>query len=105
MTMKEAYADMFASKCGKDAVLGLFGMKLLSSKIEEEIENFDMQFSDALSATMTIAHLNNVRKKVMLEACNCLPPSLPFLEEFKELLKENHKAIYNQYGSLLSNQL
>lgn len=100
------YLAMKTSKeTGIAIILGLESMKQITEKIEDEIENVLNGRTDAVRSLMIIAHLNNVRKKVITDLCYCDFPVLPLLESFKNYLEENYKLLYSHYKPMLSNQL
>ena len=85
----------------QDAVLDLYGIEVITDKIEGLINDYQNNSLDALSAVITIGRLNNARKKVFAEICNRKSPVLPCLEEFRIQIEDNHKALYNQYKHLI----
>ncbi len=99
--MKKICNGINATVDRQEAVLGFYGIEVITDKIEDQINDYLNNRYDALSAVITIGRLNNVRKKVFKEIGNRKSPVLPCLEEFRKQIEENHKALYNQYKHLI----
>lgn len=99
--MNKTCSGINATRGCQEAVLDLYGIEVITDKIDDLINDYQNNSLDALRAVITIGRLNNVRKKVFKEICNRKSPVLPSLEEFRKQIEENHKALYNQYKHLL----
>lgn len=99
--MNKTCSGINATRGCQEAVLDLYGIEVITDKIEGLINDYQNNSLDTLSAVITIGRLNNVRKKVFKEICNRKNPVLPCLEEFRKQIEKNHKALYDQYKNLL----
>jgi hypothetical protein len=99
--MNKTCSGINATRGCQEDVLDLYGIEVITDKIEDQINDYLNSRLDALGAVITIGRLNNVRKKVFAEICNRKSPFLPCLEEFRKQVEDNHKALFDQYKHLL----
>ena len=99
--MNKTCSGINATRGCQESVLDLYGIEVITDKIEDLINGYLNNRLDVLSAVITIGRLNNVRKKVFEEIYNRKSPVLPCLEEFRKQIEDNHKALYYQYKHLL----